>query len=80
VLEDDAIAFGSHEKTNRVDVRERDFLEIERRWSTTRGISSRTGAMCSARMRPIRSPEMSAEEIGDHLISVAPGGRSLTTA
>src|SRR6185436_13838730 len=37
VLQDDALAFGSHEKTNGVDVRERDFIEIQRRWSTTRG-------------------------------------------
>src|SRR5437870_2155809 len=37
VLQDDAIAFGSHEKTNRVDVRERDFVQVQRGWRTTHG-------------------------------------------
>jgi len=37
VLQDDAVAFDSHEKMDSVDVRERNFVKVQRRWHATRG-------------------------------------------
>src|SRR5437773_12124952 len=37
VLQDDAVAFDSDEKMDSVDVRERNFVKVQRRWHATRG-------------------------------------------
>src|SRR2546428_8715232 len=37
VPQDDAVAFDSHEKMDSVDVRERNFVKVQRRWHATRG-------------------------------------------
>lgn len=36
-MQDHALALGRDEKANRLDVGQRDFVEIQDRWSTTRG-------------------------------------------